>query len=270
MAAPTRPALTLLATAALVAAGLAAAPPSQALARPSEHRSSEHRSDHRPSSTKALARPATLKKVKGGYYYGVWGQNNHVTVTVVEAGLQFRDPKPVRWEGFPKVCHKKRVRHGVKAICPVPRWVSPADPLTLDFEMRLGDDVVDTSTLPAQFQASVLADAGRDVVHTGAGDDFINGAFDHDELWSGDGDDLVNGGESADLVFGEGGKDRLVGGEVGDVLHGGDGNDSVEGGPGDDTLYGDAGSDTIKCGDGHDLAESDPADTRFSCEGVAP
>jgi Ca2+-binding RTX toxin-like protein len=257
--------LTLITTAALVAAGLTAAPPTQA-------RASDSASDRATAAApaKALARPATLKKVKGGYYYGVWGQNNVVTVTLVDGKLKFRDPKPVRWEGFPKACTKKRVRRGVAALCPVPGWVTPASPLTINFEMRLGDDTVDTSTLPQEFQASVLADQGRDVVRTGAGNDFINGAFDHDEIWSGDGDDLVRSGESADLVFGEGGKDRLVGGEVGDVLHGGDGNDSVEGGPGDDTLYGDAGSDTIKCGDGNDLADADPADTRFACEGVAP
>ena len=258
-----RPVLSLLATAALVAAGLTAAPPAQA--RPAQ------RSVPVAESSAALARPATLKRVKGGYYYGVWGQNNHVTVTLVDAGLKFRDPRPVRWEKLAKVCQKKRVRHGVKAICPVPGWVTPATPLVIDFEMRLGDDFVDTSTLPAEFQASVLADAGRDEVHTGAGNDFVNGAFDHDEIWSGDGDDLVRSGESSDLVFGEAGKDRLVGGEVGDVLHGGDGNDSVEGGPGDDTLYGDLGTDTIKCGDGDDAAEADPADRdQFACERVAP
>ena len=259
-----RHALTLLATVALVAAGLTAAPPTEA--RPTEHRATA-------TSTKALARPATLKKVKGGYYYGVWGQNNVVTVTLVDGKLKFRDPKPVRWEGFPRACTKQRVSHGVSALCPVPRWVTPATPLVINFEMRLGDDTVDTSTLPQEFQASVLADAGRDTVRTGAGNDFINGAFDHDEIWSGDGDDFVRSGESADTVFGEGGNDHLVGGEVGDVLHGGDGNDTVEGGPGDDTLYGDVGRDRLKCNDGDDSAEMDPADDPpggLSCEHVAP
>lgn len=263
MGTPIRHVLTLLTTAALVAAGLTAAPPTQA-------RPAHHPAERASVSARALARPATLKKVKAGYYYGVWGQNNVVTVTLVDGKLKFRDPKPVRWEGFPRACTKQRVSHGVSALCPVPKWVTPAKPLEITFEMRLGDDTVDTTALPAEIFANVLADQGRDVVRTGAGDDVINGAFDHDEIWSGDGDDWVRSGESADLVFGEAGKDRLVGGEVGDVLHGGDGNDSVEGGPGDDTLYGDAGSDTIKCGDGHDLADNDPADTRFACEGVAP
>lgn len=259
MRTPIRHLVGLLAASALVAGGLGAVPPAQA--RPAPGPTVE---------TKALARPATLKKVDGGYYYGVWGQNNEVTVTLVEGGLKFRDPKPVRWENLADVCTKKRVRRGVKAICPVPDGVTPASPLTITFEMRLGDDTVDTTALPAEFRAEVLADAGRDTVRTGAGDDFINGAFDHDEIWAGDGKDWVRSGEAADKVFGEAGQDRLVGGEVGDVLHGGDGNDSIEGGPGDDTLYGDLGADTIKCGDGDDAAEDDPADTQFACEHVAP
>ncbi|KAA1421523.1 calcium-binding protein [Nocardioides humilatus] len=218
-----------------------------------------------------IVRPATLKRTDDGYYFGAWGQNSKVTVTLVEDGLKFRDARTARWELLARVCTNVPVRRGVAAICPVPPGVSVANPLTIDFEMRLGDDTVTTSALPAEFQASVLADAGRDVIRTGPGDDFINGAFDHDEIWAGDGNDWVRSGEGSDLVFGEGGEDRLVGGEVGDVLHGGDGNDSVEGGPGDDTMYGDAGADTLKCGPGSDSADVDPADEhRFDCEHVAP
>ena len=188
-------------------------------------------------------------------------------VTLVDGKLRFRDPRTARWEGLARQCDKKRVAHGIAAVCLVPGGVTPANPLTINFEMRLGNDHVETSALPAQFEASILLDAGVDEARTGDGDDFINGAFDRDLIISGAGDDWVRSGEAPDRVFGGDGKDRLVGGEVGDVLRGGNGNDLVEGGPGDDELYGDAGADQIKCGDGNDAAENDPADTqRIGCE----
>ena len=223
--------------------------------------------DVRAADDKAIVRPATLKRVEGGYYFGAWGQNSLVTVTLVDGKLRFRDPRTARWEGVARSCDKRRVARGVLAVCRVPAGVTSANPLTINFEMRLGDDLVDTSTLPAQFQASILLDAGVDEARTGDGDDFINGAFHRDRIVSGGGDDWVRSGEASDRVFGGAGKDRLVGGEAGDLLHGEDGNDLVEGGPGDDEMYGDLGADELKCGDGNDAAENDPADTqRFGCE----
>ncbi len=214
-----------------------------------------------------IVRPATLKRVDDGYYFGSWGQNSRVVVTLVDGKLRFSDPRTARWESLARSCQKKRVPNGVAAVCRVPDGVTPAHPLTIHFEMRLGDDHVDTSTLPAEFQASVLLDAGVDEARTGAGDDFINGAFDHDLIISGAGDDWVRSGEAADRVFGGDGRDRLVGGELRDLLRGGNGNDLVEGGPGDDEMYGDLGADRLKCGDGNDAAENDPADTqRIGCE----
>lgn len=219
------------------------------------------------SAAKAIVRPASLRRVKSGYYFDSWGQNNKTVVTLVDGRLKFRDPRAVRWHKLSRSCRNIRVRRGVAASCRVPRSVTPADPMTITLEMRLGDDFVDTTALGAEFEANVLADAGRDEVRTGTGDDFVNGAFDHDLIFTGDGNDWVRSGEAADTVWGEGGKDRLVGGEVGDRLHGGDGNDTIEGGPGDDTLYGDAGSDIFKCGPGNDAAEIDPADQqRSACE----
>ena len=219
------------------------------------------------AAAEAIVRPATLKRVEGGYYFGAWGQNSRVVVKLVDGKLRFSDPRSARWQGLARSCERKRVARGVAAVCRVPRAVTPANPLTISFEMRLGDDHVDTSTLPAQFRTSALLDAGVDVARTGAGNDFINGAFDRDLIISGAGNDWVRSGEARDRVFGGAGKDHLVGGEVGDLLRGGDGNDLVEGGPGDDTMYGDVGADRLKCGDGNDAAENDPADTqRLSCE----
>ncbi|WP_183092541.1 calcium-binding protein [Nocardioides stalactiti] len=213
-----------------------------------------------------IVRPATLKRVQDGYYFGAWGQDSRLVVTLVEGGLRFRDPRSARWEDLAGVCDALRVRRGVAAVCPVPPGVTTADPLTLFLELRLGDDYVDTTTLGAEFRAEVLADAGREEIHLGAGDDFVNGAFDRDRIWGGAGDDFIRTGEGSDLAFGEEGRDRIVGLEAADELHGGDGDDVVEGGPGDDTLYGDVGADQLKCGDGSDAAEIDPADTRVGCE----
>ncbi len=216
-------------------------------------------------------RQASLTPNADGYHYSAWGSNNRITVTLVGSRLRFRDPRVIGWARLGRGCRNVRVARGVAASCRVPASVSVAHPLVLLLEMRLGDDFVDTTALPAQFSASVLADQGREEIHTGAGADFINGALDRDRIWSGGGNDWVRSGEANDLVFGEDGKDRLVGGDGADVLHGGNGNDSLEGNSGDDDSYGDAGADEFKCGDGNDGTDSDPADTqRSGCERFLP
>lgn len=251
----------------VAAAALVAAPTSTGHTAPPAAPEGVSVSAAPPSAGRAIVRPASLKRVNGGYYFGSWGQNNLTTVTLVEGGLRFRDPRAVRWEDLARACDNRPVRRGVAAVCRVPDGVSPANPLTITLEMRLGDDTVDTSTLPARFNVSVLADAGFDEVRTGDGDDFVNGAFQRDLVVSGAGNDWVRSGEANDRVFAGDGRDRLVGGKAGDLLHGEGGIDLVEGGPGDDRLYGDLGADRLKCGDGNDAAERDPADTqRIRCE----
>lgn len=222
----------------------------------------------RPVATAAaIVRPASLKRTPDGYYFGSWGQDNKLTITLVEGGLRFRDPRAVRWQDLARACRNQRVRRGVAAICRVPATVTPGNPMTIDIELRLGDDFVDMTTLGAEFEAAVLADAGREELHLGAGDDFVNGAFHRDRIWAGAGNDFIRGGEGPDLAFGEAGNDRLVGLQADDVLRGGDGNDTVEGGPGNDTVYGDLGADELVCGDGSDAGEIDPADQRrVGCE----
>lgn len=260
--------LALVAAAALTVVGPPSAPSVATEPAPGDRAGSAAGA---AAASARIVRPATIKRTKDGYYFGAWGQNSRVVVRLVDGKLRFTDPRTARWDGLARSCRKQRVKRGVAALCRVPHGVSVANPLTIEFEMRLGDDFVNTTALPAQFRASVLADAGFDEVRTGPGDDFINGAFDRDIIYSGAGDDWVRSGEAADLVFGEDGRDRLVGGEASDLLHGGNGNDLVEGGPGDDELYGDAGADRIKCGDGNDAAEIDPADTqRFACERPTP
>ena len=199
-----------------------------------------------------VGRTASLKRTADGYYYGSWGQDNKVTVTLVEGGLRFRDPRPRSWDDMARGCHRQQVRRGVAAICRVPDDVNPGHPMTIELELRLGDDYVDTTTLGAEFQMKVLADQGAEEIHLGAGDDWVNGFLQRDRVWGGAGDDFIRGGEGNDALHGEAGNDELVGLQGDDALYGGDGNDQ------------------IKCGDGdHDVAEPDDADQLVvGCEGT--
>lgn len=244
------PSLTVLAAVtALTVAGFS--PPGSAAAPPSG--AGERAVDSSARHGGHVGRTASLKRIQGGYYYGSWGQDNRITVTLIEGGLRFRDPKPRRWDDMVRGCHRQQVRRGVAAICRVPGDVSSADPMTIELELRLGDDYVDTTALGAEFDVTVLADQGREEIHLGAGDDFVNGFLHRDRVWGGAGDDFIRGGEGPDLMYGEAGNDEIVGLE------------------GDDTLYGNDGSDKLKCGDGTDAAENDGSDAlRVGCEQVAP
>jgi hypothetical protein len=234
----TRSLVTLLAAPALVVSGISYAQSASGPTGPGDRAAAGDRAGGH------VGRVASLKRTsEGGYYYGSWGQDNRITVTLVEGGLRFRDPRPVRWEDMARGCHRQQVQRGVAAICRVPGDVNPGHPMTIELELRLGDDYVDTTTLGAEFQMKVLADQGSEEIHLGAGDDWVNGFLHRDRVWGGDGDDFIRGGEGPDVLYGEGGRDELVGLE------------------GDDTLYGGDGNDAIKCGDGNDAAEPDDSDS---------
>ena len=171
--------LIALATAAGFAVAVQPGSTGAAPATPADRGAVDVRAD------RAIVRPATLKRTGDGYYFGAWGQSSRLVVTLVDGKLRFRDPRTARWEGLARSCTKKRVATGVAAVCRVPDTVTRAHPLTIHFEMRLGNDHVNTSTLPAEFSTSILLDAGVDEARTGAGHDFINGAFDRDLIISG-------------------------------------------------------------------------------------
>lgn len=90
-----------------------------------------------------------------------------------------------------------------------------------------------------------------DVLHGGAGDDWMFGEG---------GQDQMHGGSGADVMFGGDDSDWLVGGSGADVLAGDNGagttanygHDFLEGGAGNDTLHGDAGHDVLYGGDDDD------------------
>jgi hypothetical protein len=212
---------------------------------------------------------AMIHRTKKGYRYTAGQQDSHLVLTRVPGGLRFRDAGTNELRSYPGGCQKQRVRDGIAAVCKVPARVTARRPLTVKIVPRLGDDFVDSSRLSASFGLHVLADAGRDVIRAGAGDDFINGAQDADRVWGGAGNDWIRTGLGNDALWGGPGRDRLVGVDGLDTIHGGKGNDRVGGGPGNDGLYGNAGGDHLLCGTGRDDALADQADTvARDCESV--
>jgi Ca2+-binding RTX toxin-like protein len=137
-----------------------------------------------------------------------------------------------------------------------------------------GDDTVlaDGLTGATGGADQVDAGAGRDIVWTGLGNDFLEGGADGQQTSGFPAGDVLNAGSEDDVLFGNsridfgvaiaqgetdtslnakgdflsgaGGKDRLVGASENDLLLGGGDRDIIVGGAGDDTIYGDLGYST--------------------------
>jgi len=249
---------TLIATAALtqVAGQAAAASPPPAAGSPAA----------RAGGVIPLKNAAMITKTKRGYRYMAGQQDSHLVVTRVKGGLRFVDTGTADLRARPRMCAERRVKGGIGAVCTVGGKVSAGHPMTVEIVPRLGDDFVDATALSAAFELYVLADAGKDVIRTGAGDDFVNGAQDGDRVRGGPGQDWLRTGIGNDVISGGDGRDQLVGVEGHDTIHGGDGDDRVGGGPGNDALRGGAGQDYVLCGTGRDDAQLDRADTARDCE----
>ncbi|MEY8839758.1 calcium-binding protein [Cribrihabitans sp. XS_ASV171] len=84
-------------------------------------------------------------------------------------------------------------------------------------------------------------------LHTGSGNDRLDGK---------EGNDTLSGGDGNDTIVGADGDDEIPGGDteadLRDVVYGGAGNDSIDGGYGNDELRGDGDNDTISGGFGTD------------------
>jgi serralysin len=192
---------------------------------------------------------AVIRVNKWGYRYKAGQQDSRLTITFVDGKLRYADTGTKELRRIPDTCVRKKVSKGIAAVCTIPRRFSEGR-MFLEVWPRLGDDHVDGSSLPAKFRMWVLADAGLDVVRTGAGDDFVNGAQDRDRVWGGAGDDWLRTGIGNDTVYGQNGDDRIVSQ---------DGADTVDTG---------AGTDRAECGTGRDSAIIDGADFRKDCESV--
>ncbi|QLQ09452.1 MAG: hypothetical protein HZY75_02465 [Nocardioidaceae bacterium] len=169
-----------------------------------------------------------------GYTFIAGKQNTHLTITFDEETqkLRYHDTGTGKWGPIPRTCKKQKVKRGVAAVCKIPQKFKKGQ-MFLEVWPRLGDDFVDASALPRKFRLWALMDAGNDVVYGGAGNDFVNGAFDND------------------------------------TIYGGGGRDFIRSGPGNDTIYGGPGKDKLRCSEGGgDVAYRDPTDNVSGCERV--
>jgi Ca2+-binding RTX toxin-like protein len=217
----------------------------------------------------ALVGQAMIDKTAHGYVYKAGKQSSDLVVTQVPGGVRFADTGTTTFKSLASSCHRQSVSVGVAAVCDVPNSVSSSSPMLIEIWPRLGNDHVDTTALSTSFDVTVLADDGNDVVRTGPGDDFINGAQADDKVWSGGGRDWVRTGIGNDQINGEGGNDYLVGQDGRDVIHGGDGDDRLYGSTGSDTLYGEGGRDSANCGGASDKAYLDAGESARECESVS-
>jgi len=171
---------------------------------------------------------AKIVRTAYGYRLIAAEQNSHLRVKVMNGRLRFRDTRVGSWKSLPPMCNRVRVSPGVAASCRIPDSTSAANPTLLEIRPRLGNDYVDGRGLPATFEMAVLADAGRDTLFGGRGNDYLGGATDNDRSYGGAGRDWIRGGD---------GRDRLRGGADSDWIHGLSGRDSIDGGPGKDRTF---------------------------------
>ena len=193
---------------------------------------------------------AVIRTNKWGYRYKAGQQDSRLTITFVDGKLRYADTGTKELRRIPDTCVRQNVSVGIAALCTIPPRFAEGR-MFLEVWPRLGDDHVDGSSLPAKFRMWVLADAGFDVVQTGAGDDFVNGAQDNDRVWGGAGNDWLRTGIGNDTVFGQDGNDRIVSQD------------------GADTLDTGAGKDRAECGTGRDGATIDAEDFSKDCESVS-
>ena len=153
---------------------------------------------------------ALIRMSKYGPIYIAGQQNSHLTITHVTSrnALRFRDTGTKRLISLPNSCHREAVGKGVSALCRIPARFNGRK-MFVQVWPRLGNDYVDGRTLGHRFRLWVLADAGRDVIHGGAGNDFTNGAKDGDHIWGGPGNDFLRSGPGADRVYGGPGHDKV-------------------------------------------------------------
>ncbi|HEY9237150.1 MAG TPA: hypothetical protein VIP08_19155 [Phenylobacterium sp.] len=106
-------------------------------------------------------------------------------------------------------------------------------------------------------QNFVVADAARQYIVLGEGDDELHGGGGADTIGSAGGNDGLFGDDGKDTVFGGEGDDQAFGGQGGDTVQGNVGADLVHGNQGNDLLYGGQGDDIVRGGQGNDMAFGD-------------
>ncbi len=172
---------------------------------------------------------AMIVRTRHGYRLIASKQNSRLRITLTNGGrLRFRDRRTPSWKSLPEACTRQRVSPGIAATCRVPGDTSAKDPTLLEVRPRLGNDYVDGRGLPARFEMAMLADAGRDTLFGGRGNDYLGGAMGRDRAHGGPGKDWIRGGD---------GHDRLRGGANSDWINGMAGRDGINGGSGRDRVF---------------------------------
>src|SRR4051794_21482586 len=141
---------------------------------------------------------ALIRMSKFGYVYIAGQQHTRLKVTFLKGSnsLRYRDTGTKRLTTIPKTCHRERAGKGIAVRCTIPHQFRSR--MFVQVWPRLGNDPVHGRALPRRFRLWVLADAGRDVVYGGAGNDFVNGAKDGDRLFGGAGNDWLRSGPGRD------------------------------------------------------------------------
>ncbi|MFN8193621.1 MAG: calcium-binding protein [Nocardioidaceae bacterium] len=216
-----------------------------------------------------LKNKARIIHTEWGYRMVAGQQNSNITVTEVDGKLLFADTGTQSWRDIPKSCVKQTPEKGVAALCTIPAVFSGDKTMFIEIWPRLGDDVVDGSSLSAKYRLWVLCDKGNDTVYTGPGDDFVNGAQNDDVIYGNAGNDWLRGGANDDKVWGGDGNDKIVGQDNHDLIYGEGGDDLLYGAFGPDTIWGGEGTDRIVCGGGDDTAYVDGSEKGWECESVS-
>ena len=115
--------------------------------------------------------------------------------------------------------------------------------------------------------ASLVGQAGRDIIEGKQGNDGLYGGAGDDDLLGGDGADALYGEDGADKLWGELGDDTLRGGNGADIYYGGDGNDVIIEDGADamaDTVYGGTGNDIAYTNGGNDQLFGEAGSDRLS------
>ena len=213
-----------------------------------------------------LKNEAIINRTTHGYIFRAGQQHTDLTMRYADGRLRFVDKNTASWKWLPKACKRLAVPQGVGASCVLGSKFTASAPMLVEVWPRLGNDVIDSTALPALFDVSFLGDRGDDVAYLGRGNDFINGAQDADRGFGGDGNDWIRMGLADDFIDGQSGDDYLVGVDGNDVIYGGEGNDRLFGSNHDDRLYAGEGIDLVSCGGGHDSAAVKSTDRARDCE----
>ena len=213
-----------------------------------------------------LKNEALLNRTAHGYLFRAGQQDTDLTMTYPDGRLRVVDTGTQSWKWLPGACTEIDVPQGVGASCAIGSKFTDAAPMLVEVWPRLGNDVADSTALPALFDVSFLGDKGDDVAYLGAGNDFFNGAQEADRGYGGAGRDWIRTGLADDFIDGGADGDYLVGVDSHDTIYGGSGDDRLFGIDGDDKLFAGDGNDYVSCGNGVDEATLQSTDKAVACE----